>query len=145
MEQRPSCIWFCVHAILLQYFPEEYSSAEKEGEHQSLALHLPHHLYATGPEHYSRLQHQRHEHQTVRHWTSSHSSPYLLNLLFLWLCWSSLDFAYSARSASLALKIISEPLIVTVWCYVHWLRPLVSLTIQVQVIKWHQLQPLFPL
>ena len=67
----------------LQHIPEEYPSDEKDGEHQSLSLHLSHHLYRAGSQHHPCLQHKRQPHKTVRHQTSLIWNTWYLFIFFL--------------------------------------------------------------
>lgn len=62
------CCWTLTmtNVVPLQRVPEGHPSDEAAGEHQPLPLHLSHHVHAAGPQHHSRLQHQRRPHPSVR-------------------------------------------------------------------------------
>lgn len=57
---KNSCLLF------LQHVQEEHPPDEEDGEHQSLSLHLPHHIHSAGPQHHPRLRHERQPHPAVR-------------------------------------------------------------------------------
>lgn len=65
------------NVIPLQCVPEEHPSDEAVGEHQSLSLHLSHHLHVAGPQHHPRLQYQRKSHTSVRNQSHANETVFL--------------------------------------------------------------------